>query len=294
MANEHSFVIMKTKTLLLLAVSLFVIAGCESKKIPNENTVTPENPVGLVATLGQPSEYFPTDVGRKWTYKIKTFGEDNKPLNTEVVIWPSGANSIAYKSVGIYLNFKDRNTEEHDLILQVKDKAKKQGPFAFESGVEVEILKDDLNIYGTLHSERNKLLWAPTSSGSFNVFQVIEHDPSRSPNSGPWGSYGSEPGYSTRIIFFGEKPGTCMSLGSESEDKTLFIGPEKYKGIQSLHFKRMVAHKPNLNKSVKKSETENYFESSFTEDAWYGRGVGLMYLEQKVADKVTMVWNLQL
>ena len=85
-----------------------------------------------------------------------------------------------------------------------------------------------------------------------------------------------------------------MSLGSESEDKNLFVGPEKYKGLQSLHFRRMVVHKPDPDKDEKTSKTENYFKSSFTEDVWYGRGIGLMHLEQKVGDKTTMVWELQL
>jgi hypothetical protein len=84
----------------------------------------------------------------------------------------------------------------------------------------------------------------------------------------PWGGWGSENGYSMRLIFFGEKPGIAIGHGENPTDTLLFVGPVtlNYSGSSSLllHFVRVV----NSSKEKSEHETEHQ-DQSLKEDLWF-------------------------
>ncbi|MFA4818631.1 MAG: hypothetical protein WC621_02190 [Patescibacteria group bacterium] len=282
---------MKTLKILLVGFILFIAISCQSEK---DKTNPPNSEQSNITTkYGEPEEYFPMVIGKKWKYNIKLAeNKEMSPLQYEVVSWPIGKNAISYLTRGI-LYSRDKN-DDLWLVLQIDSSASKQGPLQFPIGVRLKVLRDDLRIYGW--PEYNEgIYWARPASGRFQVTEVVLYDPMGpgAPRIGSWGGWGAEPGYSLGIKFFGGRPNTSISLGKNSPDRLVFIGPEDFAGSTALHFRRLVGEDSENDYGKSKNIKADYLNKSFTEDMWYLRHVGLVRLVQIVDGTRTMVWTLE-
>ena len=250
--------------------------------------------------IGLPSDYFPARVGMRWVYKIEGVSDDNRPLRHVVVDWPVGAGHIRRvetRAIIYKLRGKDEpKITEPKLILQITGTEENQGPLKYQQGYLVKIEKDDLGVYDDVI----KLLWAISNYKRYEVMEVAILNPSSSYSmggrQGPWGSLDEKDGYSLRFLLFGERPMISMGI-SDQKDDLLFIGFENVSGIKSLHFQRRVEENSRKSDERAKSPSEakalSHMDSGFTEDVWYGKGIGLMKLVQKVNGVVTMTWTLE-
>lgn len=275
---------MKTFKIFWIILVLFTFLFCDVGD-NNSNAQT-----SVIAKYGEPQEYFPMEIGTKWKYDIKlTENKKTRPLCYEVVSWPVGGKYISYATRGILYPGKD--TDDIQLILRVDSLAKKQGSLKYPIGVKVGILRDDLGIY----RDNVGLFWAGVSSGRFQITKVALHDPmsSSAPRSGGWGGWGGKPGESMNLKFFGSRPMIAISIGDNSPDRLLFVGPEDFAGSTALHFRRIVDKTDRSDDKGLKKLDVNYLDKSFTEDMWYLRHVGLVRLVQTVDGVETMVWTLK-
>lgn len=258
---------------LWLLVPLAVIAGFYLRSLPGLWKI-PGNDLGL------PRDYFPTAPGTSWTYKIK-LGEGDA-LFYRQTRWPQGENALVYDTYSRYL--PRENKKEYILKLTVKAKAEKQGPINYPEGYEIKIDQDDLGIY----RNTKQLFWAITEKGRFMVTEVQTFDSFSCPGSpgGPWGSWGSD-GYALNICFFGDKPGIGIGVGNDSPD---ILCSEEIKDGK-LHLQRKVNPDNTLPDSAKNDPDS--LHSSHTTDYYFQKGVGLVFLEQKVDSKTTMTWALE-
>lgn len=237
---------------------------------------------------GEPSDFFPTSKGVKWVYEIKI--GNVKPLNYREIRWPLGdKRAMKICRRGFYLNLaRDSRREKFMLEVKVKGSATQQGPLKFPMGAELDIKRDELGIFG----DAKRAFWAITSSGPFEVFEVVIYSPDiyHGPRD-PWGGWGQEEGYSMRILYFGGKPGTAIGLGTKPKERLLFKGVDTQvpdnEGAELLHFLRKVEPAEK-----KEGEDQNDIDKGFSEDMWFAREKGLVRLEQKVDGKTSMIWNL--
>ena len=251
------------------------------------------NREGEMPGIGLPSDYFPTDIGRSWTYRIEVASTNRHPVRHQISSWPYGEDGLrSVRTRGIIYNFRDEKAVDGEtkLVLRIVEKALKQGPLQYREGYKLKIERDDLNIYNDVTA----LYWAISTASRYEVTEVAMIDPSSSSslgsNNSPWGSMDDREGYSLSFKLFGEKPMIAIGYGDEG-DRLLFVGFDRLDGVPCLHFQRMV------DAADRKEDTSNrgssYFDSAFTEDVWYGKGIGLMKLIQKVDGLVTMTWTLE-
>ncbi|MFA4818827.1 MAG: hypothetical protein WC621_03225 [Patescibacteria group bacterium] len=285
---------MKIINILFIALMAFTTINCKDGCNGNkdEAQAPSSKQSSITDKYGKPGEYFPMDVGRKWTYNIKlTDDSKNPPLAYGIEIWPMGENkNISYETRGL-LYGRDKKERNPQLIIQVDSLAAKQGPLHYPMGVRLKIIRDDLGIYGW--PEYNEgVYWAVTTSGRWQVTEVVLRDPMSpgAPRIGSWGGWGGESGFSLAMKFFGARPGLSIGIGSDSHDALEFLGPEDFGGSMALHFKRVVDVRKD---SEGKTREEGYLGKSFTEDMWYLRHVGLVRLVQTVDKVETMVWTLE-
>ena len=178
--------------------------------------------------------------------------------------------------------------KEFFLKMRIKGLAPKQGRMEYPIGVELEILEDGFGIF----EDHKQVFFAATSRGGLMAHRVVTrgYNSPGAPSGGQWGRWGAEDGYSRPLVFFAEEPGTQISIGDNSPDSLLFTGisnsPSGHRNC--LHFLRVV-------KKDKKEVGEDLseLEKRFTEDVWYAKGKGLVYLIQKVGGKVSMTWTLK-
>jgi len=286
---------------------LVLLAGCSGEKaegtpaqeeIPTPTeTPTPTPTVEVTPTPplqssrpaeGEPSDWFPTSAGTKWTYKIDV-GEI-EPLNYREVTWPLGnGRSITYSTRGRFRALlEDEARKTFVLEVRVKGSTTKQGPLEYPAGVELEIEKDELGIF----EDAQQVFWAVAGSGRFMAHEVVTYSPDTpGAPTGAWGSWGQKEGYSMRLVFFAEKPGIEIGMGKEPRDTLLFTGVDtqvpQYEGIPLLHFLRTVQPAQK-----EEGETMSYLDKGFTEDTWFAKEKGLVRLEQKVDGKTSIVCTL--
>ena len=279
---------MKNINILLIALMAFAAVNCKGNK---DEAQAPGSKPSITNQYGEPGEYFPMDVGRKWTYNIKLANDpQNSPLSFGIEMWPMGGDrNISYETRGL-LHSRDKGKRSPQLIIQVDSLAPRQGPLRYPIGVRLKIVRDDLMVYGW--PEYNEgVYWAVTTSVRFQVTEVVLRDPMSpgAPQIGSWGGWGGEDGFSLAVKFFGARPGISIGLG-DSHDALEFLGPEDFAGSIALHFKRVVDARKD---SKGKARETGYLGKSFSEDVWYLRNVGLVRLVQTVDGAETMVWTLE-
>lgn len=251
--------------------------------------------VGLVSTIWLGSAvaqstdeglmgYFPMQPGAQWTYRVEILGT---AYIYDEVVHEEDNNNYSYMSEG-YLYPED----EAVLQYRIEAPAPRQGPFQYDSGVELTLLGDDLEMYFQVEGVYYNTLY--TLQGETIVQQVLIHTPM--PSAG-WGPGGGEE-YSLRVVFFTVRPEVweialdninefrpyiSINLG-DSHDMLTFVGVDSqvpgYEGELAMKFQR----------TVDLSDSEQM--TGFTEDLWFVMGVGLVRLEQRVDDEITMTWEL--
>lgn len=267
---------MKTRALLgIFCVFTVFIFGCEKKS-------------ANIQPKGNPADYFPTKAGTTWIYKI-TLGQV-KPLRYEETHWPQrkGDSSIVMATRGLFLASFDKDEKKEFLLkIRIKGSAPKQGKMEYPIGVELEIEQDEFGIF----EYHKQVFFAATPHGGFMAHRVEtrDYDSPGAPQTNVWGGWGAEDGYTMPIVFFAREPGIGISMGDKSPDTLYFLGADKSPSGHSdaLHFQRRV--EPH---EKKPGEDLNDLDKGFTEDIWYARGKGLVYLLQKVDDQVSMTWVL--
>ena len=209
--------------------------------------------------IGSFEDYFPTAKGTRWEYAITLEGSAS-PLGHEYVFWP-GQDNMWSRSVLHHASLGPRD-QVFRLVLEVKDdNAPRQGPLQYPQGIELEVVEDDLEIFG----DYTHVYWAITSSGWYRVTQVVTRPAERG-----WERRDMADGYSWRLLMFEDSPGALVSLNDE-DDKLKFIGPTS---DSQLHYQRMVAA---FERSKEYGQDHEPFEGlkAFTEDVWFKKGVGL-------------------
>lgn len=286
---------MKTNRIfLVMTATALSVCGCNKS---NDSTYGENNggtsaEDGLIAGIGRPSDYFPTTVGKSWTYEIKVPDiEDLPPLVHRVIRWPlqDGKHVAVQEMRGRLLPRQVPSDGHVRLIVSVARAAVEQGDLQSPEGYELKIERDDLGMF----EEGSKLYWAITRTRRYQVTEVTTFDPAKSVSApgGEWGSYGQKYGQAMRVSFFGSKPGIAIGI-SEQNDTTAFIGIEKFGDSDSLHFQRIVDASTPDRQEHGGDPAGAFLDSGFREDMWFVRGVGLARLVQRVDGHVTMTWQL--
>lgn len=273
---------LKRIALLLLCVcAMIAMSGCgkQSKTAKATGNSAGQPP-------GKPADFFPSETGCQWRYKITVTGCDQDPLNFRETVWPNSSEEASGRLIvqrGRYM--KDEKTDECYLEFRVKGPAEKQGPFEYPLGVELEIIQDDLGIF----EWANHVYWAINDSNRF-MAELVQTFPSDSPGSlsgGSWGSWAPD-GWSTRPFFFGEKPGIGIGFGEDPTERLYFM---ESIGDDILLFARNVEESKPDPGDPDQTDIAG-LRKGFTEIYQFQRDVGLISLEQKVDGKTTMKWEL--
>ncbi|MEI6627521.1 MAG: hypothetical protein WCL61_02915 [bacterium] len=283
---------MKTIIIVILCLVLCVIGFNTYLKDYKKNANNQENSNPTEA-IGQPIDYLPTTPGSILEYKIELGSIE--PLNYMESINPCGdkvnITSVRGRFIAALIEFdKSKDSKKPKKILclklKVKGPAVKQGMFQRPIGVELVVEKDDLGVY----KDAKKIFWSATAAGNFRCNEIVTYPPNLHSlgGGGPWGDWNAEDGFSMRLILFGEKPGTQISStsGSDSKDHLIFIGVKNVPGLNvpGLCFLRIV--EPHS-----KEHKGDYFSSGFAEVTYFVKGKGMVYLQQRVGEEVSMTWT---
>lgn len=280
-----------TRIILKIGICIVLVAfalGCGKNATAQEKSASPGTTSSL-PILGKPKDFFPTQVGLKWTYEI-TVG-DAEPLRYHKTSWPQGDKMVVISYRGFLLtNVNWEGKKRFNLIIRSKNPAAKHVLLKNAKGVELEVIQDELGVF----EYAKQVFWAISTGRGFMVLLVVTYDPLSTPFAPTeflWDGLGQGDGYSKRLLFFSGRPGTGMGYGKDLTDKLIFDGPdanvEGYAGQTLLRFIRSVG------KVKKKGEqSESVLDRAFTEEMWYAKGKGLVRLVQKVGGKVSMTWTL--
>lgn len=222
---------------------------------------------------GKLEDYFPTDLNSEWHYKVDVYGD---PLFYDVQRWPVGDLAVSYSTRG--RSIKSEGT--YDLKLKVIRKVETPEQIT----AEVKIIEDGFGIFRTVQA----LYWMELgrNSGKPMFIQRTEYPSYYSPL--PW--YSISPGLSERMLLFSAKKGVIRTrINSNNEiieDQDLqFLGQENYNGMPCLVFLRTVY--------PEEKSTDSHLSKGFTEQLWFGKGKGLIRLEQKIDGQTSMTWTLE-
>ena len=257
---------------------------------PNKPTsvATSEPDSNADVTKNNPSAFFPTETGTEWIYRVDLKEVD--PLTYNEVAWPQGEKSLVMATRGRIMPFSKeaKGKKVFTLDYKIKGKAEKQGELQYPIGAELQIVKDDLEVFRDVKN----VFFAASPSGGFMALLVATYSPDSSgaPRDS-WGGWNQKNGFAKQIFFFAREPGTGISNG-DSPDTLVFMGSEKKEALGEnlvcLHFHRIVEG----SKKEKGDEAASILDKPFTEDTWFALGKGLILLEQKVDKKPSMTWTL--
>ena len=151
-------------TILVLICSI-LLAGCTTSSASSSTGLPPSE---------SPKDYFPTTPGTEWHYKIVATAI---PLSHGMITWPTdNGRAILQSSRGILLS-KVVVDKTYNLEYKVKGYSQKQGPLQVSDGVEIELLQDELGIFGSNH-DIDGIFWAPFQNedgGQYLMNQVITY-----------------------------------------------------------------------------------------------------------------------
>lgn len=228
------------------------------------------------------TDYFPMTVGTEWVYEI-TIGNVN-PLQYSVVNWPiSESSAVASENRG-YLGLallSKKHSGSYTLILKVKKQVNKEGLLRRPGGVEIQVVRDDLQIY----NGADRVFWFVEPGES--AAEEVAYYPLSSPIA-PASDYVVSDGFGIRNLMFVNQPGTSksISLSSNAAKKS----PDSLLSVGQSHNKRLL-----FLRSVKPAAPHgNDLNQGFTESTVYEQGVGLVSLQQNVGTdgKLSMTWKL--
>ena len=263
------------KTISLFATFAIMSSITANCKDPVESPQAPAESPQVIP--GKPEEYFPTEIGRKFDYKIELTDSEKPAMNHDQIRWSS---NVRLETRGRYLVHEKK--DDLHLTIKIKSKALKQGILKCPQGYELEIERDDIGVF----EDCQKVFWAITNSDRYEALLVTEHN-LKNPNV-PDNQEASttELGCNLRFAFFGGKK-SMMSIGLNKENDSLtFVGPTEHKGRPALKFIRGVTAR-----EVREGES-TILDHGFDEEMIFVLGVGMVQLIQTVDKTVTMKWTL--
>lgn len=234
---------------------------------------------------GDPSDYFPTDIGRTWRYNITIVDDGENALFARWTLWELlGGQQVLTMERGRHLPHPDNRHADgvYKLTLRIAERAARQGHLQYPEGYRVEIVRDDLKIF----EQPQSLFYAISRTPRYTLEQVrVVHPHSSSAPSRSRGAWNTNPGYDHSLLFFGQ-PNISMDLGSRG-DVLMWAGQKTDdKGRPAILFRRTVTPK-------KMGSNPSSFERQFVEERLFVYQVGMVSLIQKVGGRVTMAWLLQ-
>lgn len=224
---------------------------------------------------------FPTMPGFRWVYHI-TLGEV-EPLQFLTTIWPVDSKEGVLSSLRHKLipSTKKPADKTFELIIKLKGKTTVSNPLFKGEAMEIEIEKDELGIYPNCQ----KLFWIINSDQEFTVFELALRSPQSpdAPLDSP-GIWQKTNGYAIKPLFFKATPGVYLA-----SDK---IPEEQLASLAILNEGIILARVVGENKSEKNKTEMSSSNKGFMEIMIFQRNVGLVYLEQIVDGKISMIWEL--
>lgn len=236
-------------------------------------------------------DYFPQKPGTAMSWKITLC--EVEPLNYRAVDWPKSSGSEQYITRGRFSpvaeNFYKVFRKTFFLKLKVKGPAEKQGQLHWPVGIELAVEKDELGVY----EDAKQVFLAIDNRSKFVCREVVTYSPEvlEFLTEGDWGRHGKignvGHGSAMRTLFFAGKPGEEKGIGKDPQDKLAFKGEELVPGlyVKGLHFVRTVAELKG-----KKNFADEFLGRGFVEHTYFVKGKGLVYLEQKIGGKTSMLW----
>jgi hypothetical protein len=264
-----------------LVIAAALTTGCSKSPPP---PTTAKGIGGLIEPPNRPDEYFPTSVGSRWTYDITVL---TAPVSYRQVSWPiGGGRSVSYLTRGFIRGAMpgDAAKGSFTLTIGVKSVAAAQGPLRYRRGVELAVEEDTLGVF-----ENGKQLFLAIPEGRFTANLVATFDSRSAPGGSTAGFAGV--GSAMRVVYFDADPMTAINVGKGSADTLLYTGlaanPDQ-PADECRHFRRVVqpAERRDHSDPVR-------FELGFNEESWFARGKGLVRLEQRVAEEISMIWRLR-
>jgi len=90
---------------------------------------------------GQPSDFFPSTVGTRWSFNIEVSGD---PLRFCQIAWPAGNGQIGVQTRGRFpVVLSNRSRRNFGFTMSVASAAPSQGPLQYPGGVELAIENDE-------------------------------------------------------------------------------------------------------------------------------------------------------
>jgi len=295
-----------------LAPLLVVVAGCIERKGPD--SAAGREPRRATAPIQRDPwigmdfrEFFPTEPGTKWVYEITVAGKSEPVQYREVSCAGANGKLKVWVQRGLFLKSLyvpgvpgDRGDTADvggpprvcALEISVKGRAKAIGTLRCREYVELTVHKDDLGVFfGT-----DRMLWGFLGGPHLEIDWALAWSPDSVHSADPlWHIFGQQNqgiALSERLVFH-SKPGWQITPVTGSADSLLLLPQVEanvlgYEGIQCLHFLRTVASGRGEAGAVRSRA-----DQGFTEDSWFGKGKGLVRLEQNVNGEPTMVWRLK-
>lgn len=281
----------------LMSVCVLGIAGCSANFWGSRPTETPQ--VARTSAFIYPSDQelqssvvLPNFVGAQWSYEIKIGKVD--PIKYSEIVFPmSNGKAMLFTEKNYFSGLKNQKGKRDGYLLTMKviGRPARQGPFQYVHAVEVEIIRDDLGVY----EGAKQVFWLippgpfegmAIATAQTDLSEVVTYPPLAIP-----GEKGVEDGFSIRYLLLHCFPGTCdqqYTLGGSSDEKFQSLWPtKKFPGYEDqwvFHYQRSIQRSND--------EAKVTLKDGFVEDTWYAPGVGLILLEQRINDIVSMTWNL--
>lgn len=259
MKSDHYLCILT----ILGVVSCLLIAGCTQSQGSTSSTTTYQAqslPI-LQAPYDNMDQYFPMKVGNEWFYIVDV----------------KEGGAVGYKETPLFIRrdgFYPQN-KGNSLVIRIEKEVDIQCNTQYPGSLKLQIIKDDFDLF----KYDKEIFWIKNTLSSPNNYMITQATTIED-------HYGRD-SCAEKILFFADKANTEMSK-YRSKDKLMYLGKEKinykYQLIDCIHFKRTVNSGEQSLSSLGKN---------FTEDSWYAPDKGLIRMEQKIAGKTSMVWELE-
>ncbi|MDD5098529.1 MAG: hypothetical protein PHD31_02325 [Candidatus Pacebacteria bacterium] len=261
MKSNHCFHILA----ILGIISCLLIAGCtqsQDTSLAKTSSTQTQSPSIRQSAMDFDNAdlYFPMKVGSEWLYRIDVkengaiIHKETSAFNRREMIYPQNKGNR--------------------LRIRIAKTVDKQCDTQYPDSLQLQIIEDDFKIF----KYDQEIFWIKlglSSSGTYMVNQVTTLKEA------------SDESCAEKVLFIADRVNTGMSR-SGSKDEVIYLGKEQInyeqQTIECMHFRRTVG-------SIDGSSV--YWRKGFTEDSWYASDKGLIRMEQKVDDKISMVWNLE-
>lgn len=251
----------------LVIISCLLIAGCTQTQKPGQTTTSPTAYQTQSPAVWQPSSssdadrYFPMKVGSEWLYKVDV--EKN--------------GAVIYKETPYFVRREMVYPQDkgNNLRIKIEKTVDKQCDSQYPDSLQLKVIEDDFGIF----KYDKEIFWIQLFLSSYDTYMVNQVTTVT-------GSYYGDV-CAEKVLFIADEVNTGMSR-SGSKDKLVYLGEDrinyKYHLIDCMHFRRTVG---------KTESASGDWGKEFTEDSWYAPDKGLIRMEQKIAGRTSMVWELE-